>query len=128
MVKYNDERGPLHALYVACSHVISSGGRTSTLGTLIIPLDVYAAKRRYAQWYPRLRHLRHPSLVIFLRIALEVVTIVEGLSQYPIRCRMAGTMLHGTKKLKNLPWRPSLTYLFVNCCHIDDDYLHEEHS
>lgn len=30
--------GPLHALYVACSYMVSSGARTSTLGTLIIPL------------------------------------------------------------------------------------------
>lgn len=38
------QEGASRALYVAFSHVCSSGGRTSTLGALIIPLDVYAAK------------------------------------------------------------------------------------
>jgi hypothetical protein len=47
------QEGLLHVLYVVGSYVLSSGGRTSTLGILIVLLDVYAAKQRHVQWCPR---------------------------------------------------------------------------
>lgn len=74
MVRCNDEKGPTRTLYVAWLHVFSSGGRTSTLGILIIPLHVYAAKRR--TYYGA-----HVVLTLFLRMGLGLVTIVQGLSQ-----------------------------------------------
>ena len=85
MVRCNEEKGPSRALYVAWSHVFSSGGRTSTLGTLIF----------LWMFMPPSRHTYNGTHVVlnsFLRIVLEVVTIVKGLSQYPIRCRVVGTM------------------------------------
>jgi hypothetical protein len=45
MIRCNDKKGSLHVLYVVGSYVLSSGGRTSTLGILIVRLDVYAAKQ-----------------------------------------------------------------------------------
>jgi hypothetical protein len=65
----------------------------------------------------------HVIFALFLKMVLGVVTIVKGLSQCPIRCHLARTMLHGTKKLKKLPWRLSSTYLFVICRCVKDRYL-----
>jgi hypothetical protein len=60
MIRCNDKKGLLHVLYVVGSYVLSSGGRTSTLGILIVLLDVYAAKQRHVRWCPRY-HGSHPQ-------------------------------------------------------------------